>query len=121
MKHKTVYVPVKVTDDIPDDGYYFILAFNNNSGTIECACEVYDGDFYMDEDKGYPSNKNKIKSWLKPIENVNTLTDSELLELKKKWEKELMDNLILVEENDWCGQYAEYFKIADKRNLFKQP
>ena len=62
-----VYLPIDTKIETPEDGYYFTLHPNTHSksGLIESACEYCDGDFYMPEDKGYPSDINKIPFWLK--------------------------------------------------------
>jgi len=69
MKKQTVYVEVLVSEKKPNDnGYYFTKHPNSYSGTIESACEFHDGDFYVNEDKGYPSSDNKTISWLEKKE-----------------------------------------------------
>ncbi len=69
--------------DPPDNGYYCIRFLSINNDLIEDACEYYDGDFYMQGDKGHPSNIDKIHSWLKPLPQVYVLTEEELEDLIK--------------------------------------
>lgn len=87
MKHKTVYVPVKNGDKNPKDCKDKFLILSEGLGV---------GSFLGDKSggmwEGYNlRNKGEVTDWLKPIENVNILTDSELLELKKKWCEEAWD------------------------------
>jgi len=60
-----VYIPVELSKERPENGHYFTIHPNIHSGTIEGAAEYHDGDFYLPEDGGYPSEDKKTTHWLK--------------------------------------------------------
>lgn len=114
MKHQTVYVPVMMSDEIPppDTECYFTKTVrNDNHGDIMSShLWNFNGKEGWDEEEQYePPN-----CWLKPIENVNILTDSELLELKKKWMEEAMDEGAFIQQegkNEDREQFLNNLKL----------
>jgi len=60
-----IYIPIEVSKERPENGHYFTIHPNIHSGIIEGAAEYHDGDFYLPEDGGYPSEDKKTTHWLK--------------------------------------------------------
>lgn len=107
MKQQTVYVPVKVEDELPPFGVNVFVTQIPKTPSMDGLQKAVNGRINLDGssfekfDKRrtyYIRNENndfrdtgKPTHWLKEVQNVNILTDAELLELKKKWMQEAWD------------------------------